>query len=176
MLRLGGPAIDPSILDPLLSWRSRSRCSSSTLHLAAMRNEILRRRVRTLRLMQARAAAGDDDAWTWAACGLHRRRLCGRRCSSSLPLIAWVVLDYRAQRRTLADLEARGITRRSAPSRESRHERTPCRRPKPRAPARRLVVLLPLAVFLALAALFFVPPRRRRSLAASLGADRPSGA
>jgi heme exporter protein D len=29
-------------------------------------------------------------------------------------LVAWVITDYRAQRRTLADLEARGITRRSA--------------------------------------------------------------
>jgi heme exporter protein C len=29
-----------------------------TLHLAAMRNEIMRRRVRTLMLMQADAAAG----------------------------------------------------------------------------------------------------------------------
>jgi heme exporter protein D len=28
-------------------------------------------------------------------------------------LVAWVTLDYRAQRRTLADLEMRGITRRS---------------------------------------------------------------
>ena len=28
-------------------------------------------------------------------------------------LIAWVLIDYRAQRRTLADLEARGVTRRS---------------------------------------------------------------
>ena len=28
-------------------------------------------------------------------------------------LIAWVLLDYRAQLRKLADLEARGITRRS---------------------------------------------------------------
>jgi heme exporter protein D len=30
-------------------------------------------------------------------------------------LIAWVTLDYRAQRRTLADLEMRGIARRSEP-------------------------------------------------------------
>jgi heme exporter protein D len=29
-------------------------------------------------------------------------------------LIAWVMVDYRAQRRRLADLELRGITRRSA--------------------------------------------------------------
>ena len=29
-------------------------------------------------------------------------------------MIAWVLLDYRAQRRALADLESRGFTRRSA--------------------------------------------------------------
>ncbi len=34
-------------------------------------------------------------------------------------LIAWVTLDYRAQRRALADLEARGITRRSEPARSA---------------------------------------------------------
>ena len=32
-------------------------------------------------------------------------------------LCAWVMLDYRAQRRNLADLERRGVTRRSAPAR-----------------------------------------------------------
>jgi heme exporter protein D len=31
-------------------------------------------------------------------------------------LIAWVLLDHRAQRRKLADLEARGVTRRSDPT------------------------------------------------------------
>jgi len=30
-----------------------------------------------------------------------------------LGLIAWVIADYDAQRRLLADLEARGVTRRS---------------------------------------------------------------
>ncbi|HML08172.1 MAG TPA: heme exporter protein CcmD [Xanthobacteraceae bacterium] len=34
-----------------------------------------------------------------------------------LGLIAWVVFDYRAQRRTLADLEQRGFARRSEPMR-----------------------------------------------------------
>ncbi len=29
-------------------------------------------------------------------------------------LIAWVIVDYRRQRRILADLERRGVTRRSA--------------------------------------------------------------
>jgi heme exporter protein D len=33
-------------------------------------------------------------------------------------MIAWVVIDNRRQRRTLADLEARGITRRSERARE----------------------------------------------------------
>jgi heme exporter protein D len=32
-------------------------------------------------------------------------------------LIAWVSLDYRTQRLRLADLETRGVTRRSAPAR-----------------------------------------------------------
>jgi heme exporter protein D len=32
-------------------------------------------------------------------------------------LIAWVMLDYRAQKRTLAELDKRGVTRRSVPAR-----------------------------------------------------------
>jgi len=32
-------------------------------------------------------------------------------------LIVWVMLDYRVQLRRLADLEKRGVTRRSAPAR-----------------------------------------------------------
>jgi len=35
-------------------------------------------------------------------------------------LIAWVTLDYRAQRLRLADLEMRGVTRRSGPVRSER--------------------------------------------------------
>jgi len=35
-------------------------------------------------------------------------------------LIAWVMFDYRSQRRALADLEARGLTRRSAAMRSER--------------------------------------------------------
>jgi heme exporter protein D len=30
-----------------------------------------------------------------------------------LALIAWIVIDYRTQRRALAELEARGVTRRA---------------------------------------------------------------
>jgi heme exporter protein D len=35
-------------------------------------------------------------------------------------LVAWVTLDYRTQRSRLADLEMRGVTRRSAPARSER--------------------------------------------------------
>jgi heme exporter protein D len=35
-------------------------------------------------------------------------------------LTAWVMLDFHAQRRNLAELEARGITRRSSPSQAGR--------------------------------------------------------
>ena len=37
--------------------------------------------------------------------------------SEKRALILWVLLDYRVQRKLLADLEARGVTRRSEPPR-----------------------------------------------------------
>ena len=58
VLRLGGPAMHSSILTPLLVMGLAFFLLFFTLHLAAMRNEIMRRRVRTLMLMQADAAAG----------------------------------------------------------------------------------------------------------------------
>jgi heme exporter protein C len=57
VLRLGGPTIHASILVPLLIMAVAFMLLFLTLHLAAMRNEILRRRVRTMRLMQASAAS-----------------------------------------------------------------------------------------------------------------------
>ncbi len=56
VFRVGGPTIDPSLLRPLMVIALAFLLLFLTLHLAAMRNEILRRRVRTLRLMQADAA------------------------------------------------------------------------------------------------------------------------
>ena len=58
VLVLGGPKIDPTILVPLLNMAVAFTLLFITLHLAAMRNEILRRRVRTLQLMQAQSAPG----------------------------------------------------------------------------------------------------------------------
>jgi heme exporter protein C len=58
VLRLGGSAIDSSILVPLLAMAVAFTLLFLTLHVAAMRNEILRRRVRALMMMQAQAAPG----------------------------------------------------------------------------------------------------------------------
>src|SRR5471030_779704 len=58
VLRLGGTRLHPSILVPLLDMAIAFALLFFVLHLAAMRNEILRRRVRTLQLMQAQSAPG----------------------------------------------------------------------------------------------------------------------
>jgi heme exporter protein C len=58
VLRLGGPAIHPTILAPLMVMALAFLLLFVTLHLAAMRNEIMRRRVRSLMMRQADTAAG----------------------------------------------------------------------------------------------------------------------
>jgi heme exporter protein C len=58
LMRLGAPTMHPSILYPLLVMIVAFTLLFLSLHLAAMRNEIMRRRVRTLMMMQAQAAVG----------------------------------------------------------------------------------------------------------------------
>jgi heme exporter protein C len=58
VLRLGGSTIHPTILIPLITMTVAFTLLFLTLHLAAMRNEILRRRLRTMLMMQADAVAG----------------------------------------------------------------------------------------------------------------------
>jgi heme exporter protein C len=53
VVRLGGPAIHPSILYPLLILAVGFSVLAVTLHLAGMRTEVLRRRVRTLTILEA---------------------------------------------------------------------------------------------------------------------------
>jgi heme exporter protein C len=57
LVRSGGPAIDPSILWPLLIMAAAFTLLFFTLHFAVMRNEILRRRVRSMRIMRAQELA-----------------------------------------------------------------------------------------------------------------------
>jgi heme exporter protein C len=58
VFRLGGPTIHPAILVPLILMAVAFTLLFVTLHLAAMRNEIMRRRVRALMMLQAGARAG----------------------------------------------------------------------------------------------------------------------
>ena len=58
VLRLGGSRLHPTLLVPLLDMAIAFALLFLVLHLAAMRNEILRRRVRTLQLMQAQSTPG----------------------------------------------------------------------------------------------------------------------
>jgi heme exporter protein C len=54
VFRVGGPAIDKSILVPLFAMAIAFTFLFVTLHIAAMRNEILRRRVRSMQMLRAR--------------------------------------------------------------------------------------------------------------------------
>ena len=80
VLRLDGPAIHPSMLYPLLVMAAGFMAFAVTLHLAGMRTEILRRRVRTLAILEAERL---DRPLTCLSHGsraarlLHRRRLRG---------------------------------------------------------------------------------------------------
>src|SRR5215216_8095752 len=58
VVRLGAPAMHPAILTPLLIIAVAFLLLFLTMHLAAMRNKIMRRRVRTMLMMQADAAGG----------------------------------------------------------------------------------------------------------------------
>ena len=53
VIRMGGSTLDNAFLVPLLIMAAAFSLLFVTLHLAAMRNEILRRRVRSLQMLQA---------------------------------------------------------------------------------------------------------------------------
>ena len=57
VIRMGGPTLDRGFLIPLLVMAIGFTLLFLTLHIAAMRNEILRRRVRTLQMLQASKSA-----------------------------------------------------------------------------------------------------------------------
>ncbi len=58
VMRVDGPAIHPSLLWPLLAMALAFFLLFLTLHLTAMRNEIMRRRLRGMQLAHAGSAAG----------------------------------------------------------------------------------------------------------------------
>ena len=58
VMRLGAPTIHPSLLWPLLVMATAMTAVFLALHLKAMRNEILRRRVKALRTFEVEASTG----------------------------------------------------------------------------------------------------------------------
>ena len=80
-----------------------------TLHLAAMRNEILRRRVR----IDAHHAGATRMIMSLGPHAAFIVRPMSAAIVISAALIGWIALDYRAQHRILADLDKRGVKRRS---------------------------------------------------------------
>jgi heme exporter protein C len=58
VFRVGGSTIDATLLAPLFVMAVAFTLLFFTLHVAAMRNEIMRRRVRTLMMLQAQAVGG----------------------------------------------------------------------------------------------------------------------
>ncbi len=62
VFRMGGSTLDRAFLIPLLVMAVSFTLLFATLHVAAMRNEILRRRVRALQMMQVRATSSDVSA------------------------------------------------------------------------------------------------------------------
>ena len=62
VFRIGGSTLDRAFLIPLLVMAVSFTLLFATLHVAAMRNEILRRRVRALQMMQVCATSSDVSA------------------------------------------------------------------------------------------------------------------
>ncbi|KNY13977.1 heme transporter HemC [Shinella sp. SUS2] len=62
VVRLDGPTIDPEFLWPLLVMAIAFTFAFFTLHILAMRNEVLRRRIAVLRRHAARSAGRSGDA------------------------------------------------------------------------------------------------------------------
>ena len=62
VLKMGGPAIHSSILTPLLVMATGFTLAFIAMHLKAMRNEILRRRLKALRQIEAQRGERHDAA------------------------------------------------------------------------------------------------------------------
>ena len=108
VLRMGGPSMDRAFLIPLLVMAVAFSLLFITLHLAAMRNEILRRRVRALQMMQASRPAGVSTM----ALGPYASFIVTSYvlvAAVVLILILWVAIDYRRQK--AAPARARSLGR-----------------------------------------------------------------
>ena len=117
-------SVDPSMRTPLLVMALGFTLLFIAMHMIAMRNEVLRRRVKAMRLREierrdgaARCAErGRLTSWTWISDRTRHSSgpVYADRCARRRRSCGWLVYDGRRQRAALADLEARGVKRRSA--------------------------------------------------------------
>ncbi len=115
VMRMGGPALDRAFLIPLLVMALAFSLLFLTLHLAAMRNEILRRRVRSLADDASQPAFGVNAM----SLGPYAPFIVTSYLLATavvLTLIAWIAIDYRRQKQRLRELDASGVVRRSGRS------------------------------------------------------------
>ena len=109
ILRMGGSAIDPSILWPLSD-------HGGGLHAAVLHAAPRRHAQRNPAPARAQHAHHAGTGGTRMNLGPHADFIVAAYAVTVFVvagLVAWVVLDYSAQRRILGDLEERGVTRRS---------------------------------------------------------------
>ena len=104
VFRLGGPTIAPSLLWPLIVMSLAFTCLFLTLHVMAIRNEILRRRIARVTML---AATEGDRLAAWTCGGRRLRRVMtdphigfivaayAVAAATIGAMIAYVVLDYR---------------------------------------------------------------------------------
>ena len=186
------------MLWPLLVMAVSFTALFMALHLAGMRNEILRRRVRTLGLHRRaagrRAGRGRNPgagASAMSGLGQHGGYIVAAYALAALVIVAgagpaghgstggsrarrWTGLKHAA---SAADPTADPMTRYTSPRQTARTQTAAIDTlPDESAGRRRWPVIIPLAVFAVLAGLFLVQLFRGRSLQAALGADRQAGA
>ena len=115
VFRLGGPTIDRSLLTPLLTM---SVAFTLAVPDAASRRHAQRNPAPAR--AYAAADAGERGELTMEAT-THAAFIVTAYAAAIVVvvgLIAWIALDYRTQRRTLSDLEMRGVARRSERAKE----------------------------------------------------------
>ena len=176
VFRLGGPTIAPALLWPLIVMSLAFTCLFLTLHVMAIRNEILRRRI--ARVTMLAAAEGDRLAPEFAAGGAlmadpHIGFVIAAYAVAAATIAAMigaVVLDGRRLNAQM-DAAARALDAARGGVKDVGAPMSVDAETAPRP--RRWLVYLPLAVFAALGLAPVHAAQRRRSGEHSLGADRP---
>ena len=174
------------LLWPLLVMAVGMTVLFAAMHLKAMRNEILRRRVKALRLAEVQigrrlgAAGGGVSAMDL---GPHAAFIWASYAIVAVGVAICIALAVvRRPAPAAPDRRVGGARRAPALRASGRCEAEACRTLRPPRPKRRprgtarALLLWPLAIFVIVAAAVCLRAAQRRSLQAAIGADRPTRA